>query len=54
MSQKEGNDFIPAVQADAEEEQKWSFNKVVRSIIGVLMMINLVQLVFLGGGPKPS
>jgi len=49
MSNKEGNDFIPAVQEEAEEEEKFSAVKFVRLLLGIAMMLSLVQFVFFGG-----
>eukprot|EP00347_Sterkiella_histriomuscorum_P006408 403352880 len=54
MARKEGNDFIPAIQEEADAEQSWSFAKLVRTILGILMMVSLFQLVFLGGPQAPQ
>lgn len=49
MANKEGNDFIPAVQQDAEEEEKFSAVKFVRLLFGIMMLISLAQFIFFGG-----
>ena len=49
MGNKEGNDFIPAVQQEAEEEDKFSAVKFVRLLLGIAMVLSLVQFMFFGG-----
>jgi hypothetical protein len=49
MNYNYANKLIPELEKDAEEENKFTFTKLIRYIFSALSMLSLLQLVFFSG-----
>ncbi len=51
MVQNEAQQLIPELHKETQKDKEFSFVKFIRMIFGILMMVSLFSMIFLGGAP---